>query len=289
MPVGSLREKVLYGIARKRGRPHRYTLIRWVVGLAFTAAIAWLPLSGTLRFDLWGGQHMLLGEQVDFVTAAKAFAFPFLAVNIGIILVSRVLGRYLCGFVCPYGSLARLAEWFRFEGRTRGKRAAGASLLFGVCLTLSAIVFSFWVDWHVFLEGSNLAIALAGSFLGGMTLSFFATLRLLGLRFCREWCPSGVYFALLGQDTMNGVEFAHPETCTDCGACEKACPMDLELKSMGSGSHRGSMGMYGEHLSDFALCIRCGDCVNVCEGVQHDKSVPLPLRMGWLDEAARGD
>lgn len=289
MPVGPLREKVLYGIARKRGRPHRYTILRWVVGLAFTAVVAWLPLSGTLRFDLWSGHHVVLGEHVDFVTAAKAFAFPFLAVNVAIVVASRFLGRYLCGFVCPYGALARLAEWFRFDGRTRAKRALGATLLLTSCMALSAIVFSFWIDARVFIEGSTSAKLLAGAFFLGTTLVLFVSLRRLGLRFCREWCPSGVYFALLGQETWNGIEFAHPETCTDCGACAKVCPMDLEPKDMPGASHRDALGFYPQHLSNFALCIRCGDCINACEGVQHDAAEPLPLRMGWLDERARGE
>jgi polyferredoxin len=285
MPLGTLRDKVLFGIARKRGSIHRYTVIRWVVGVVFTALVAALPLLDILRFDFWGGRHVVLGEEVGLVEAAKAFAFPFLAVNVVIIVASRFVGRYLCGFVCPHGALSRFAEWFRFYGKTRRQRFLGTAAMFLVCLLLGAITFSFWVDWRVFAEGSPLAIALSAGFLASVTLGLYGLLHFLGLRFCREFCPSGVYFALLGTETFNGVQLSHPETCTDCGACTKVCPMDLEPKYITGGERRGGMGFYPESLTNAALCIRCGDCVNVCEGVKRDATVPTALSMGWLPRA----
>lgn len=125
MPIGNSREKVLYGIGKKRGKSHRYTLWRWIVGLAFTSAATLLPAPGILRFDLWAGQHVVLGREVGFVEAARAFGYPFLAVNILIVVASRFVGRYLCGFVCPHGALSRFAEWTRYFGKHAGHRAAG--------------------------------------------------------------------------------------------------------------------------------------------------------------------
>jgi polyferredoxin len=157
-----------------------------------------------------------------------------------------------------------------------------------ICFALSAIVFAFFVDPRVFLEGSPRAIALSAAFLGGMTLSFFGGLFWLGQRFCLDWCPSGVYFAVLGQNTMNGIEFAHPETCTECDVCDKVCPMDLKPRELSGGAYRGATGFYPQALSNFALCIRCGDCVVACEDVNVSRrDGPTSLRMGWLPEGAR--
>jgi len=287
VPLGGEREKVVYGLARARGTKHRYTVRRWIVGVVATAAIAALPALGILRFDLWGGRHVLLGRELGLVEVAKGFAFPFLAINVLIILASRFLGRYLCGFGCPYGALARLAEWMHFRAKGRGQRALAAGVLALICGVLASIVFWFWIDWRVFREGSPLARGLSAAFLLGTWGAFYLALRRLGLAFCRDWCPSGVYFALLGHDTMNGVEFAHPDACTDCKACEKSCPVDLSPREMVGGRVRGSSGLYGEGLSNFALCIRCGDCVAVCEATTARSDDPVPLRMGWLDEEAR--
>ena len=287
MPVGNIREKVLYGIGKKRGSLHRYTVYRWIVGLAFTTAVTLLPVLGIFRFDLWGGHHIVLGEEVGFVEAAKAFGYPFLAVNIAIVIASRFVGRYLCGFVCPHGALSRFAEWTRYFGKHAGHRVGGEVVVFLVCMFLAGVTFTFWVDWRVFAEGSTLAKSISGGFLVGVGAGWYFLLRFLGLGFCRGWCPSGVYFAVLGPDSTNGVEFAHEENCTHCKACEKVCPVDLKPTEMSGGEHRPGRGFYSDGLSNFALCLRCGDCVNACEGMTARFSAETPLRMGWLPEDAR--
>ena len=74
----------------------------------------------------------------------------------------------------------------------------------------------------------------------------------------------------------------------ECGACERVCPMDLQPKVMAGGEPRDSIGVYPEGLSNFALCIRCGDCVKACESTTEEDPLPTPLRMGFLPEEARG-
>ena len=44
--------------------------------------------------------------------AHPLFILAVLALNVAIILASRFIGRYLCGFVCPYGALARRMDKF---------------------------------------------------------------------------------------------------------------------------------------------------------------------------------
>lgn len=288
MPLGKQRDRILQGLTRARGAMHRHTRWRWTIAIACTAGIAALPAFDLLRFDFWRGRHVWMGQELGLVEVAKRFAFPFLGVNVLIVVASRFVGRYLCGFVCFYGALARLSEWLRFRGSSRARRAAGWGALLGVCCVLSAITFWFWVDPRVFVEGSARARLLAGAFLGGMALSFFACLRWLGQAFCRDWCPSGVYFALLGHQTLNGVHFAHPETCTDCKACDTVCPVDLKPREMSGGAYRAGSGLYPDALSNFALCVRCGDCVVACEDVNVvRRDGPVTLRMGWLPPEAR--
>jgi len=281
MPLGVQRDRVVRGLEAARGRVHRYSVLRWAVGVAFTLGVALLPLTDTLRIDLWGGNHRWLGEPVGLVEAVNAFAFPFLAVNVAIVLVSRFLGRYLCGFVCPYGALSRLVEWMRWRGRKRASVLRLVPVL-GACLLLSLVAFSFWVDLRVFVEGSALARTVSTVLVLLPTLAFYVAVERLGLRFCRDYCPSGVYFAVLGPKTSNGIEFAHPEHCTDCHACETSCPMDLHPRELARETERPGRGFYPEGMSSHALCIRCGDCVAACEGTTARDQVPTPLRMGFL-------
>jgi polyferredoxin len=253
MPLGKQRDRILQGLTRARGAMHRHTRWRWAIAIACTAGIAALPAFDLLRFDFWRGRHVWLGQELGLVEVAKRFAFPFLGVNVLIVVASRFVGRYLCGFVCFYGALARLSEWLRFRGSSPARRAAGLAAL-----------------------------------LGGVALAFFACLRWLGQAFCRDWCPSGVYFALLGHQSLNGVHFAHPETCTDCKACDTVCPVDLKPREMSGGAYRAGRGFYPDALSNFALCVRCGDCVVACEDVNEARrDGPVTLRMGWLAPEAR--
>ncbi len=287
MALGVDRLKVALGMSAKRGR-HRYTTYRWVVGILCTIAIAALPLLDVMRFDLWAGHHMVLGKEVGFVEAAKAFAFPFLAVNIGIILMSRFMGRYLCGFVCPVGTLSRISEWIRYKDRRLGAKLWRISALFLLSALMAAITFSFWVDWRVFVHGSPLAVTLSATFLASMVVGLFGLVHWMGLKFCQGYCPSGVYFALLGPETKSGIEFAHPENCTDCKACIVVCPMELHPTEMLE-PPRAGVGFYPNGMSNHALCIRCGDCVAACEGATAKYQVDTPLRMGTLPEDARAE
>ncbi len=282
MPVGARRSRTLYGLAAARPGVHRYTWWRWGIGVACTVGIALLPATNTLRLDLWGGNNHWLGERVDLVAAAKAFAFPFLGINVAIVLASRYLGRWLCGFVCPVGNLNRLAEWFQWRHRKTWRRWLGFASVLLVCLVLAAITFGFWVDWRVFRDGSPRATLLAGAFLGAMTFGLFAIVQGLGMRFCREYCPSGVYFAVLGPTSLTGVAFAHPEACTDCGACESVCPVDLKPREMAEGAPRSARGFYPDELTNVANCLRCGDCVAACEATTARFETPTPLRLGWV-------
>lgn len=293
MPLGKKRLRVAFGLAAARGKVHRYTWIRLGIALLATMAVGALPGLDLLRFDFWGGDHHVLGESVDLQTAAKAFAFPFLGINVGIILTSRFLGRWLCGFVCPIGHLARIGEWIHWRRRkdesSLHHRARQGLVLAGNAL-MAWITLIFWVDPHVFVDGSTFAKSLSLGMFLGLTLGFQVIVLGLGLRFCRDLCPSGIYFSLLGPKTSTGVEFAHPEMCTECKACESVCPMELEPRLMETTPERDGFGLYPTGLSSHAQCIRCGDCIAACEGTTDGFDGGTPLRMGWLPaEGQRGE
>lgn len=281
MPTGEKRSRTLYGLGQKRGRLHRYTHWRWWIGIVFTTLIAVLPFTGVLRIDLWRGSHALGGEDAGFLEAARAFAFAFLAVNIAIIVASRFLGRWLCGFVCPIGNMNRLSEWVRWKTRRKSWRALSAVAIYFISVLLAAVSFSFFVDEQVFLAGSPVEVAVAAGIVFVVATGLFAIVHFLGMRFCRDFCPSGVYFALLGKSSSTGVVFAHPETCTDCHACENACPVDLEPRRIADGPERKGTGFYPDGLSNYANCLRCGDCVVACEATG-EPGDDVPLQLGWL-------
>ncbi|HEY3323833.1 MAG TPA: 4Fe-4S binding protein [Planctomycetota bacterium] len=79
-------------------------------------------------------------------------------------------------------------------------------------------------------------------------LAFFLMLMLMISRpFCRTFCPAGAFYALFSRLALCRLELT-PGQCNGCGACNRVCPVDLDVsKQIGS-----------------AECIACGDCIKVC-------------------------
>lgn len=81
----------------------------------------------------------------------------------------------------------------------------------------------------------------------GILGGFLVAMWLWSRPFCRTFCPLGAIYSLTNRLSWSRIE-ADESKCTQCGACAKACPMDLELP-----------GQVGN-----ADCIQCGDCIRAC-------------------------
>ena len=280
------RGRTLWKLGHRKGaRPHRYFWYRIGAFVAIHLFIAAVPLSGMFRFDFWRGHHLLWGEQVEFLEALRRFVIPFALVNVGIVVLVRWSGRFLCGWVCPVNFMNRWGDWLR--GKVGGGKkwqlglrghaiAIGTSVLF-------AGLFSLWfVDWRVMVEGSPKARLGAGGL--WLLLAAVSYVQMVGLtwRTCKKYCPSGVYFSVLGPKTMTGIERKKDGTdCEDCGLCVVNCPMELDPRDL-LGRPREPQGFYFETMDNASLCIRCGDCVEACERFFEPRKLPPTLRMGFL-------
>jgi ferredoxin len=93
----------------------------------------------------------------------------------------------------------------------------------------------------------------------GVAAVFLALMVAAARPFCRAFCPLGALWSLTHRLALARVEFTGHDICTDCGACERACPLDLELPREAGGPD----------------CIACGDCVSAC------KQGGIQRRWGW--------
>ena len=101
------RVRLLSAVARKGASYHlrRIATITFSLGLLLV-----VPLTKTVRLDLWAGEHYLLQERVDFFTALKGFIVSMAVMYGATFLSNLVVGRFFCGWGCPVGYVSRLSE-----------------------------------------------------------------------------------------------------------------------------------------------------------------------------------
>ena len=240
-----------------------------------------------LAFMLWTGyQHQLLGGGPQGVPPVDALCplggleglwnwitegiwLRRLAPSVLIIMVTvlgldLVFGRVFCGWICPLGTIA---EGTAALGRRLG--VGGRSLPSGldrplrwvkyvILALITALAWSWgtlawrefdpWVavmhlpaGWSALEESPWSFAVLGGAVLGaGLFIERF---------WCRYLCPLGGLLALFSRFSFFKVRRSS-ESCIHCGACHRACPMDLDPQSTDAVTS--------------PECLACGQCVEAC-------------------------
>ena len=206
------------------------------------------------------------------VISDKKFGFSFYVLGM-IMLFGVVLGRVVCGFLCPFGFLQELIfkiptkklsvnqtadKYFRYL-----KYVILVVFVFGLPLVLrdkfgeSLPYFCKWICPAGTLEGGFTLLALNKSLrnaVGGLftwKAAVLITLLILCLfierPFCKYLCPLGAFYGLFNRISLFRTEIDR-DSCTSCGKCSRACPMQVDVLKDPNG----------------AECIRCGKCGSVC-------------------------
>jgi ferredoxin len=81
----------------------------------------------------------------------------------------------------------------------------------------------------------------------GILIGFLLLMLMVSRPFCRILCPLGAIYGLLTRLSLARMTI-EKDACVDCGACNRVCPVDLDVPKEVSG----------------AECIACGDCMKVC-------------------------
>jgi polyferredoxin len=200
------------------------------------AVEAFLPISALL-----GAKRWLLTGFWDEVHPA---GLVILLAAAGASLVAR---KGFCSWVCPIGALSRALEWL--GGRLVWRRGF-PRVPRRLDLALSALKYLLlaFFGWQVFLAmplpaveaflGSPFNVAADAKMLlfftrpSGTALAILAGLAVLSLvvkhAWCRWLCPYG---ALLGLASLASPQHVRrdPATCNDCGACSRACPVEIPV------------------------------------------------------------
>ena len=218
------------------------------------------------------------------VVGSSKFSVSYYITGI-LILLGVLLGRLVCGFLCPFGWFQELiykipvkkGSTKKWKGLTRLKYVillVAVILLptmMGNRLGMSDPFFCKYICPQGVLEGAvPLSLANSGirSALGTLFLWKFGILMaviLLSARFyrpfCKWICPLGAWYALLNRVSLFRME-VDQNRCIACGNCFRACGMDVDVTK----------------TPNHTECIRCGMCVRACPtGAVH-------FRYGFGDE-----
>lgn len=198
--------------------------------------------------------------------------FPFYVLGL-LMLFGIVLGRAVCGLLCPFGLVQDLLHKIPVPKLNVPKRLdrPARSLKYIVLLVLVIGLPAFAVTpggvrppyFCKYLcpagtlgGGIPLMIAdpalrkLAGALFSWKALVLAVVVAasvLIHRPFCRYLCPLGAFYALFSRFSFFQMHL-DKDKCIGCGKCEHSCPMAVEVtKNPDSGE-----------------CIRCGKCGSVC-------------------------
>ena len=190
-----------------------------------------------------------------------------------ILLYSIILGRTICGYLCPFGLIQELLYKIKTPKLKKNKVTRVLSyfkyvLLFALVIILPLVyglqeknlpVPAFCK--YICPSGTSLgAIFLLSNpnnsdffgMLGSLFTWKFALLVIFLVAsvfifrfFCRFFCPLGAIYGLFNKLSILGVK-VDKSKCNSCGACVSHCKMDVKE--------------VGDHE-----CIQCGECKSVCK------------------------
>ena len=204
------------------------------------------------------------------VVGSSKFSFSYYITGF-LILLGVLLGRFICGFLCPFGWLQELLHKIPTK-KLSTKKLKPLTYLKYVILAVTVVLlpaiivndvgisdpfFCKYLCPQGVLEGAiplsavnaGIRAALGSLFTWKLTvLLAVVVLSVLFFRpFCKWICPLGAFYALLNKVSLFQMK-VDKNKCISCGKCAGACKMDVDVTK----------------TPNHTECIRCGMCISAC-------------------------
>ena len=202
-----------------------------------------------------------LGSLQSGLTSYR-FRFPYYVLGT-LILFGLLLGRVICGFLCPFGFLQDLLHKIPVPKIKKNKVTRALTYLKYVVLVLFVILvpvinlvpgFCKYIcpagtlEAGIPLTAADETLRSAAGFLFSWKVYIAVVILILCVfcyrAFCRFLCPLGAVYSLFNPISFFVIR-VDQDKCIHCNACVKACRMDVKK------------------VCD-RECIHCGKCRNVC-------------------------
>ncbi len=187
-----------------------------------------------------------------------------------LLLYGLFFGRWICGFLCPFGLVQELLHKIPTPKLKKSRFTRALTYLKYVILVFFVILIPLAYAFRNFpLPGFCKYICPAGTLEGALGLlsnaanqsylgmlgplftwkfllmvSFLVAAIFIFRFFCRFLCPLGAIYGLFNRISFVGVKVDR-KSCTECGLCVGKCKMDVR------------------RVGD-TECIYCGECISVC-------------------------
>lgn len=207
-----------------------------------------------------------------------------------LLLLGVLLGRAICGFLCPFGWLQELLHKIPTKKFSSRKLKPLRYLKYGILVVMVCMLpvlaandvgigdpfFCKYLCPQGVLEGAiplslvNPSIRAALGKLFSWKLSILLTIIVLSVLFfrpfCKWLCPLGAFYALLNRMSLFRMQVDR-DKCVSCGQCAKACKMDVDVTK----------------TPNHTECIRCGMCARACP------TCAVHFRYGFWTREERND
>ena len=204
------------------------------------------------------------------VVGSSKFRFSYYITGI-LILLGVLLGRFICGFLCPFGWFQELLHKIPSKKLSTKKLRPLRWLKYAILLIMVVLLpvlvtnelgmgdpfFCKYLCPQGVVEGAiplsvvNPGIRAALGKLFSWKMGILITVVVLSVfffrPFCKWLCPLGAFYALMNRVSLftMGVD---RNKCISCGACARKCLMDVDITKD----------------VNHPECIRCGMCIQVC-------------------------
>ena len=203
------------------------------------------------------------------VVGSSKFSFTYYITGF-MILLGVLLGRFICGFLCPFGWYQDLLHKIPSKKFSTKKLKLLRNLKYLILLVMVVLLpalvtnavgmgnpfFCKYVCPQGVLGGA-IPLAIASPSVRGALGKLFTwkasillTITILSVfvyrPFCKWICPLGAMYALFNRVSLFQMKVS--DKCISCGRCVKACKMDVDVTK----------------TPNHTECIRCGMCISAC-------------------------
>ena len=202
------------------------------------------------------------------VASSMQYNFSFYVVGI-LLAVGVLLGRFVCGWICPFGLVQEL--FYKIPSRKYRLPKLFTYVKYGI-LVVFVIVLPVTATNYMGIGKPAFCqyICPSGTLFGGIPMTvthpelrtatgllFLLKISILILTllacvlifrfFCKTLCPLGAIYGLLNKISIYHLE-VDKKSCIQCGKCAHTCKMDVDPVA----------------APNSAECIRCGACAASC-------------------------